>query len=406
MLRRAVLLVALAVISGGSRRASAEDVVGYEAEGDAAASGVDPRIAALDDAFAHAITSALGELITGDVRTAHKGELDREIVGHARLWIVKFTVTRDEVNDDRRQLAVSVRVDRDKLRARLEELKIPVREDGGLATVPVGSGTPGPVPAVTILLRIAGPTGTRADFGPGADHDVPGLAALTGALRGAGMAVRRAPASGAAPTDAELPIDDGPAETLADAAKADLVAIAGVTVGAPRWVRGQAAPASLVTARIRLIDRRDHKVVGQGSAVAIAHAAQAGAPQDDAYAIDHALLAAIVDVLPPAPKKLAQAGAFRGEDTPVAEPGVVLVRLPGRTPYGMVTTEQRYLAGARGVRAATLRRVSPAGWVIGVVTAESIEKVAQIAKHAPATDTAAAVKISHDVVELTLTGAP
>ena len=41
---------------------------------------------------------------------------------------------------------------------------------------------------------------------------------------------------------------------------------------------------------------------------------------------------------------------------------------PAKTPYAMVLAEQKYLAGAKGVRAATLRRLSPNGWVIGVAT--------------------------------------
>ena len=96
--------------------AYAEDLVAYEAEGDAPVGGTDARTAALDDAFARAVSSALGDLVAGDVRTAHKGELDKEIVGHARLWVAKFTVTKDDTEDARRQLTVSVRIDRDKIR--------------------------------------------------------------------------------------------------------------------------------------------------------------------------------------------------------------------------------------------------------------------------------------------------
>jgi hypothetical protein len=85
---------------------------------------------------------------------------------------------------------------------------------------------------------------------------------------------------------------------------------------------------------------------------------------------------------------------------------VVLVRLSSKTPYGLVLAEQRYLAGAKGVRAAALRRLSPAGWVIGVATGDPIERVAQIAKKPPAADASSAVKIVGDVVEVTLTGPP
>ncbi|HEX7703521.1 MAG TPA: hypothetical protein VF403_22430, partial [Kofleriaceae bacterium] len=212
----------------------------------------------------------------------------------------------------------------------------------------------------------------------------------------AGMPVRRAPDSGTA-IDGDYPVADADIDGLGDAAKADLVAIAGVSVGDPANVRGRPQPAVLATAHLKLFDRKAHQVIGQGTAIA------AGDPQ---YAIDRALAAAAADVLPPQPKKLAQAGSFTGDDTPLTDAGIVLVRLSSKTPYSMVLTEQRYLAGAKGVRAASLRRLSPNGWVIGVTTADSIERVAQIAKKPPATDTSASVKIVGDVVEVTLSGSP
>jgi hypothetical protein len=110
--------------------------------------------------------------------------------------------------------------------------------------------------------------------------------------------------------------------------------------------------------------------------------------------------------MPQQPSKLGQAGSFHGDDAPIGEPGVVLVRLPARTPLATVLLEQKYLAGAKGVRAATLRRMSPSGWVIGVATAEPIEQVARIAKKAPSSDTQASVKIVGEIVEISLTGAP
>ena len=33
---------------------------------------------------------ALADIVTADVRSARKGELDREIVGRARLWVARF----------------------------------------------------------------------------------------------------------------------------------------------------------------------------------------------------------------------------------------------------------------------------------------------------------------------------
>jgi hypothetical protein len=377
-----------------ARPALAEDVVAYEAEGDAPATAADPRLAALDDAFARAVASAVADLVPADARTANKGALDREIVGHARLWVAKFTVTKDETNDDRRQLMVSVRIDREKLRARLAELKVPAQQ----ATVePAGP----PQRPVVVLLRVATPRGVRADFGDAADYEVPGLAVLTAALRDRQLAVKH-PSGGPQPrATGDLPIDDYDADALADATKAELVAIVGVAVGPSTPVRGQAQPASLVTAHVKLFERRGHKLVGQGAAIAAARGDDDGAI---AYAVDRALGAALADVLPPMPKKLAQAAGFHGDDRPIAEPGVVLVRLPTKTPWRLVLEEQKYLAGAKTVSAAALRRLSPNGWVIGVTTRESLEKVAQIARKAPTADSTAAVKIVGDIVEVSLTG--
>lgn len=393
MIRRVLVAVLLAT-AVAAPRAYAEDVVAYQAEGAAPSSAADPRTMALDEAFARAAATALTDLVAGDIRTSRKGELDREIIGHARLWVAKFSVTKDETLDGRRELTVSVRVDRDKIRGRLGELGITTKD---VATV---SGEPA-AKTVTILLRITAPTGVRADYGPNADTDAPGVSALTTQLRNAGFAVRRAPATGAPPrADGELPLSDGEADALANEANADVMAIAGVSIGPPVPVRGWATTASLVTANVRVVDRKDKKLLGQGTAIAAARG------EDFGYAIERAAIGALVDVLPPPQTRLAQAGAFRGDDTPVAEPGVVLVRLAARTPYSLVLAEQKYLAGAKGVRASTLRRLSPNGWVIGVTTSQSAEQVARIAKKAPAADTSVTVKIAGGIVEVALVGTP
>src|SRR5512139_3126906 len=82
---RCVLLLVMLLASV----AQAEDVVAYQAEGDAPAASADARVMALDEAFARAVSSALVDLIAGEVRTQRKGELDREIVARARLWVSK-----------------------------------------------------------------------------------------------------------------------------------------------------------------------------------------------------------------------------------------------------------------------------------------------------------------------------
>lgn len=387
-------LLVLALLTLGTAAARAEDIVAYDAEGDAELSGADPRVAALDEAFGRAVAMALADVVAPEARTARKADLDREIVGHARLWVAKFNVTKDVTRDDRRQLLVNVRVDREKMRAKLAEMNV--------ATMTAGEASKGR--SVTVLLRIVDPKGARASYGATAEKDLPGLGALSSALRGAGMTTKRAPSSGpAARTTGDLPLDDAEADGLAGDAKAELAAIAGVTVGGGVPVRGVATQAALVTAHVRVIERRGHKAIGDGQATVAARGTEDSAV---AHAIEHALVAAASDVLPPARPSLARVSGFSGEDAPVAEPGVVLVRLAAKTPWGLVAAEQKYLAGAKGVQRAVLRRLSPGGWVIGVTTTESVERIAQIARKAPATDTAVKVTVTGDIVEVSMSGAP
>lgn len=391
-----VFVVVAAGLVGGLPGARADDIVAYQADGDADVGTPKARVEALDEAFAKAVSQALADLLEPDVRKQSKPVLDRELLGHARLWVTTFKVTKEGVADDRKQLSVSVRVDLDKVRARLTELNIALKAAG---EAPAANAQ-----TVTVLLRVATPDGVYATYGAAAEKDVAGLAALSGALRRANMVIKRAPASGpSAKADGDLPVDDELAEALAAEAKADLVAIAGVTIGPPVPLRGVDASGLLITAHVRLVDRKAHKAIGQGAVVTAARGSDPGVV---AYATDRALLAAMADVLPQPAQKLAQAPVWSGDDKPIGEPGIVLVRLARSTPWGMVQSEIKHLVGARGVSRATLRHVSPSGWVIGVATAESIDRIASIVKKPPASDTAVSVKIVGELVEATLSGAP
>lgn len=407
---RTLAVVALVVGSlfGSPDVAWAEDVVAYQADGDADAAAPDARVAALDDAFGKAVSQALGDLLDPEVRRQNKPAIDRELVGHARLWVARFTVAHEVVADDRKQLSVSVRVDRDKLRARLAELNIATREAGEApaAAAPGPGQTASQTASQTaiVLLRVTTPEGVRATYGMAAERDVPGLAALSAALRGANLNLKRAPAAGpAARAEGELPLDDATAEALAAEARADVAAVAGVTVGAPVPVRGVDASGVLITAHVRLTDRQAHRSLGQGGVVVAARGTDPGVV---GYTIDRALVAALADVLPRSAPGLTQPQTFSGDDTPVAEPGIVLVRLARATPWGMVQAELKHLLGARGVSRATLRHVSPSGWVIGVATTESIDRIAAIVKKPPAADTTTSVKIVGELIEATIHGAP
>lgn len=394
-----VLLLVLVVTPVAAEPAPAGDLAAYEVEGDADAGGSDPRVAALDEAFGRAVGLAVKDLVDAEARKANKAALDKEIVGRARLFVARFTVNKDETADGRRQLMVTVRVDRDKMRARLGELKISVV--AAQAPVPVSVPPEQGGRGAVLLLRVMGGDGTRASFGPTADKDAPGLGALAATLRTAGYAIRKSPASGSVRPDGDLPAGDGEAEALANEAKAEAAAVASVTIGGAVTVRGVATTALLVGARVRVVEKG--KKLGEGVAVA---AARGSEPAVVAAAIDRALVAAATDALPSVAAPRATPGGFTGADAPIPEPGVVLVRLPPKTPWGLVAAELKYLAGAKGITRAVLRRMSPAGWVIGVSTTESVQRIAQIAKRAPGNDSTANVKVVGDIVELALGGGP
>lgn len=399
MKKFAVVVAAAAALGGASRAGWAQDVVAYQADGDADAAAPDARVEAIDQAFSKAVAQALGEMLDPEVRRQSKPVLDRELLGHARLWVARFSVTRETVADDRKQVSVSVQIDRDKLRARLAELNIATHDAADAAAAGAANAQ-----GVTVLLRVTTPEGLHATYGLAAEKEVAGLAALSGALRHANLVLKRASAAGpAARPDGELPLDDDAAEALAAEARAEIAAVAAINVGAPVALRGVPASGVLITARVRLIDRKAHKLIGQGAAVTAARGTDPGVV---GYAIDRAVIAATADVLPQPAQSLAQPPAFTGDDTPPGEPGVVLVRLARATSWTMVQAEIKHLLGARGVSRATLRHVSPSGWVIGVATGESIARIASIVKKSPAADTTVSVKIVGDLIEASMAGAP
>ncbi len=394
---RAVCMSIVAILLGLARPAFAEDVAGYPVDGDADAGAADPRVAALDEAFGRATVQALADLVDAGTRKTHKQVLDKEIVARARLWVVGYKVDKEETVDGRRQLNVTVRVDRDKMRARLEQLDI-----GGSSGGTTPDPTASPSRTGVILLRLSEGGGARASFGATAEKEVPGFGALSSALRGSGITLKRAGASGPAAKPAgDLPLEDDDAEALATDAKAELAVVAGVTVSAGVSIRGVATTASLVTAHVRILSR-GKKVVGQGVASIASRGTEASAIN---AAVERALVAAAGDAMPSAQSTaITPTAGFTGDDTPVAEPGVVLIRMPSKTPYALVAAELKYLGGAKGVSRAVLHRVSPGGWVIGVTTTESVQKIASIARKAPTGDTSVQVKIVGELVELAIAG--
>lgn len=401
-------VIVVATLLGLAVAAWADDVASYQTSGGAPAAIGDPRTTALDEAFARAVRSALADVLPSDQRTAHQAELDREIIGRARRWVTTFTVTKDDVVDGRRELMVAVQIDRDKIRARLEQLNV--------AAAPRAEPIAAPAIAVDVQVTAAPRTRTAAVARAG-------VSALTAALQSAGMAVRPLATRNTATRDAA---DADKAPVPGEAATPRLIAIAELNIGEPTRVRGQADDAVLVAARVRLVENRgsaareELPTAGRDSArageVVIAQGQGSAAARVDEprSGVERAIALAATSVLPRLPGKAPSSAPRPAESTPVAEPGVVFVRLPPGTSYAMVLAEQKFLAGAKAIRAATVRRLSSSGWLIGVTTTPgtdstpqaAIDRVARLATQPPANDVQVAVKVVRGVVEVTITGAP
>ncbi len=386
--------VAVLVLLAASPAAAEE--LSFTVPGSAASDAADPRVAALDEAFAAATREALAELIERGERTRRRAELDREVVARARLWVASYRVARDRTEGERRVLEVVVKIHRDKLVARLGELGVPVVAEPGPGAGPGagdGPATPaaGPARRATALIRVTTPAGVVASYGRAAAVDVPGLAPLTVALRASGLEVVPAPATGPAPrTGGELPLDDDSARALAGDARAELAVVVGASAGAAARVRGSGATASLATARLRIVDRAG-VVIGEGGAAAGAYV---GAGADGAAVPGLAAATAVTLALADARPAPATTGPAAGPAVvgPVARAGEVLVQL-----HGDQTLSWRWVGAVRDELTArkavvSVRRLSGVGVTLAVRTTDAPAALARALRGLEARSPGASVR--------------
>ena len=390
------VVLAVAAIVASARPAAAQ-LVTYHVEGEADTAGADPRVAALDAAFAAAVRQALNELVPAAEQKARKADLEREVYARARLWVASFKVTSDAVDGYRRKLEVDVKIARDKLRTRLEELAVPLVP---ATAEPDPVVAPGASRTATLLIAVTTPAGVVGSYGAAAELDVPGLAPLVAELRATGWQYIGAPASG---PPARGMLDDQSGRALADGVNADLAVIVAIDAGAPELVRGATDKAALARARIRVIDRAGG-LVGQGVAVGAAHG-----PGDEvlAAAIASAAADAFADARP------AGAAAPAGPVVAlVADADETLVRVLARSrgeapPWSMVRAIRDRLASLKDVQV-TYRRLTAREVVIGVRGTIKPEKLARELRdlERKITDTSFQTKVDGNQVEVRVSGSP
>jgi hypothetical protein len=402
------LVVAMALVAATVGPAAADET--YRVEGEADASGSDPRIAALDVAFARATREALSDLVTPADLKAHRAVLDRELIGRARKWASSYKVISDTTEGDLRKLTVAVKIDRVKLTTRLTELGIAASGDAG-AGDPVGVDPDAATNAgkggkkATVLLVVTTPRAITASYGAMAERDVPGLSPVNAAVRGAGWQLVSAPASGPAPRKDDGFLDDDSARALAGSAGADLAVIVAVAAGAPGEVRGTADRGVLARARIRVVDRNGG-VVGEGTALAGAR----GTGED---VVTTAIASAAVDAF--ADARPAGAGGNGAGPVSAITPGAdeILVRITARDrkeapPWAMVRHIRDKLVSLKGAQVG-IRRLAIREVVIGVRgSARDADKIARDVRdlERKITDTSFATKVNGNVVEVRVSGSP
>lgn len=367
--------------------AHAEPVT-YATDG-AAAAGDNARVAALDEAFKAAVREAVAALVAPADRTTHQATLDAEVVRRARLWVASFKVTRERTTDGVLRVEVDVRIDHDKLIARLAELGVPARDpraDGADARP-----DPDAVAArhATLLLRVATGDGAIATYGAGGEPRH-GLALASAPLLATrGLIAVEAPTGGARVRAGDgadgLPLDDGDARALAGEVHADVAVVAGVTVGAIGPVRGTRELGVLARARVRVLDLGAARVVGDADA---ARGARAPAGSGAAALGDDVARWAMLDALARAVPIVREARVV--EPALAAADGEVVVRIAAGGGRDVAARVRAHLADAQGVTAARLRRVGAGGVVLGVVGPRA-DRVAAILR--AAADLAVSAKV-------------
>lgn len=361
------LAVSIALCAGVAPVAA--DPATYQAAGTAVASDADARTRALDAAFTTAVTEAVADLAGKAART-QAAAVEREITRRARRFVASFRVTAERTTGDRLEVEVTVKIDRDKLAAKLVELGVELR------AAPAPEPPPVSLPSVAVLYRVIGDGAVRASFGDGASPGLPGQGALADGLARAGYRLSTAPVAGPPPDDdGELPLDDASARALAAASGEAAVLVASVAVGAAGPVRGAPIVAAPARARLRLLD------VGTGRAVTDLSVAAAAWGARDGL-VDRAADAAGLALARQAFGERAPVDAAATAGPPIVAASGVTVRVVGPGAWQAAALVRADLLASPGVGAARYAGVAADAVVLGV-DGLTVERAAAVAKGTP-----------------------
>jgi hypothetical protein len=391
-MKRALAAVILAAVGASAGPAAAEDLATYDAAGAADAAATDARTRALDLAFSAAVKKALAELVSPADLGRRRDDLDRQILSRARLWVASFKVVAQATEGNQLKLTAAVRIDRDRLRAKLGELGIATA-----AAVPEPPAILAPRTA-TVLMRVINPGGgVAATYGSGASREIPASEAVAGVIAASGLALVAAPTTGGpARPDGDLPLDDAAARSLASGAGAQIAVVVHVQVDGAGPVRASRQTGALARARARVVTA-DGELLGESSALGGAYGGS------DVPAINGALTrAAALAVTGALPRT--GASAVGAPPPPAAPPplaaakGEVLVRVKNLGAWAPVAALRQQLATTAGVQRVRIARLSADEVVLAVTTGQRPDRVAAAARATP--DLRARVLTEDGIVEI------
>lgn len=288
-MRRYVIVSALALTAIHNGPAAAEEPVGervVEARGEAPlGSGTirDARGRAIDTAFAEGVGQALAASLDSRTRARHRKVLNAEIVRRARRFVAGFTTIAEESDDTRYRVRIRVRIDTDKLNARLAELGI------GAADQAPADIRSEPRPKVVALVHASLGAEVQVSFGARGAASGAVYQTIDARLDEQGFEIASAAGTEAAPAREVpdgLPLSDDGAAALASGSGAGGAFVVGVKAWREGPIRATSLIGALATARIRVVDVRDGGA--SGALIAEAEVRAAGFAESEEQALTDA----------------------------------------------------------------------------------------------------------------------
>ncbi len=367
-MKRALRAIVLLAALRAAPALAGEQVV--EVDGQAATTSADPKVAARDDAFAAALQAALPTLAPADVLAARRAEVARDIIGRARRFVSRYTVSAERDEGGAHVLHAAVTVDLGKVVDALHALGITEAVEPTAVTAPVPRGTS----RATLLMRVISADGVAASYGALATRLSSG-AAVEAELVRRGWKVVAPPASGpAAGPTGELPLERDAARALAGDSRAAIAVVVGVNVTEPGRVRGVlgAGVAARAWAAVVRTDGSDDGLVATAVGSAVGDAGTDLATQ----AVTRAATAALADVAPVTRRAIATTAPTVDAAT---DAGALRVTLRGGS-WATVRAVRAALAARKGVSLVEFRRISATDVVLVVTSSESAAALARATK--------------------------